>query len=114
MDRTVTPDEAAIVAWLLDHAPLGDVTAYRLRPVEDLRVVGGCDCGCASLNFRPDAWGAGAAIIADALAVYAERAGLILWGRAGEIVLLEVYDCDPGASHRFPQISNLRPFGDRR
>jgi hypothetical protein len=116
MDRPVTPEEAAVVAWLLDYAPVGDVTAYRLPPVEELRVVGGCDCGCASLDFQPHGWGAGAAIIADALAVYADgqQAGLILWGRAGEIVLLEVYDCDPGASHRFSQISNLRPFGDRR
>ena len=109
MERTVTPNEAAVVGWLLDHAPVGDVTAYRLQPVEGLRVVGGCECGCSSLDFQPNAWG-GATIIADAWAVYSDgqQAGLILWGRAGEIVLLEVYDCDPGASHRFPQIANLR------
>jgi hypothetical protein len=103
MERTVTPNEA-VVGWLLDQAPVGDVTAYRLQPVEELRVVGRCDCGCSSLDFRPGAWGAGAAIVADALAVYADgqQAGLILWGREGEIVSLEVHDCQPGSSHRFP------------
>ena len=109
MDRAIAPNEASVVRWLLDHAPVGDLTAYRIHPVELLRVVKGCDCGCSSLDFQPDAWG-GAAIIADALAVYSDgqQAGLILWGRAGEIVLLEIYDCHPLASHRFPEISNLR------
>ena len=32
MDRPITPKEAAIVQWLLDHAPVGDIAAYRLRP----------------------------------------------------------------------------------
>jgi hypothetical protein len=110
MERTVTSNEAAVVGWLLDHASVGDVTAYRLRTLEDLRVVGGCDCGCASLDFQADPSGAG--IIADALAVYSDgqQAGLILWGLNGEIASLEVYDCHPEASRRFPEVSNLRTF----
>jgi len=54
----------------------------------------------------------GAGNIADALAVYSDgqQAGLILWGRRDEIVSLEVYDCHPKASQRFPQISDLRIF----
>jgi hypothetical protein len=87
MDRAIAPNEAAVVRWLLDHAPVGDVTACRIHPVEELRVVKGCDCGCASLDFQPHAWGG-----------------------AGEIVLLEIYDCHPGASHGFPEISNLWSF----
>ncbi len=97
-----------------DQAPLGDVTAYQIHSVEDLRVAKGCDCGCSSLDFQPDAW-RDADIIADTFAVYSDgqQAGLILWGREGEIVLLEVYDCHPGASRRFPEISNLRTFEER-
>lgn len=108
MDRAITPHEAAVVRWLLDQAPVGDVSPFRISPVEKLRVLKGCGCGCASLDFRENAWG-GAAIIADAFAFYpdGQRAGLILWGREGEIVLLEIYDCDPGASHRFPEIADL-------
>jgi hypothetical protein len=111
MERRVTAHEAAVVQWLLDHAAMGDVSAYRLHPVKELRVLEGCRCGCSSLDFQPKAWG-GARIIADALAVYpdSQQAGLILWGREGQIVLLEVYDCHPGASHRFPQISDLRSY----
>lgn len=88
---------------------MGDVASYQIQPLEELRVLKGCDCGCSSLDFQLDAWG-GATIIADALAVYPDgkKAGLILWGRAGEIVLLEVHDWHPEASHRFPDISNLR------
>ena len=114
MERTVTPIEAAVVGWLLDRAPVGDVTAYRLQPSEGLRVVGGCDCGCSSLDFQSDG-ARGAGIIADALAVYSDgqQAGLILWGRGDQIVSLEVYDCDPEASHRFPRLSDLRTFEER-
>lgn len=113
MDRPVNPNEAAVVRWLLDHAPVGDVTTYQQRPVEELRVVGACDCGCSSLDFQPD--GPGAGIIADALALYSDgqEAGLILWGRKGEIVSLEVYDLDPEASRRIPEISSLRTFEER-
>ncbi len=109
MDRAIAPNEAAVVRWMLDFAAVGDVSAYRLHSIEDLRVLDGCDCGCSSLDFQPNAW-TGAGIIADALAVYADgqQAGLILWGRDGQIVLLEVYDCHPNSSHRFPEISNLR------
>jgi len=111
VDRAIAPNEAAVVQWLLDHAPVRDVSAYRTHPVEELRVIPGCQCGCSSLDFQPRAWG-GAQIIADALAVYSDgqQAGLILWGRAGQVVLLEIYDCHPGASHRFPELSDLRDY----
>jgi hypothetical protein len=111
-DRSITPTEAAVIRWLLDNAPIGDVAAYRELPVKKLRVVGGCDCGCSSLDFQPHAWGPGSAIIADAYAVYSDgkTAGLILWAREGEISSLEVYDCHPEASHRVPQVSDLRNF----
>jgi hypothetical protein len=109
MNRAIAPKEAAVIRWLLDHAPVGDVTAYRIQATNELRVGKGCDCGCASLDFQPDAWHS-ADIIADGVAVYSDgqQAGLILWGRQGAIVLLEIYDCHPGASRRFPELSDLR------
>jgi len=111
----MTPDEAAVVEWLLGHAAVGDVTEYRQTPAAGLRVVEkGCTCGCSSLDFAPRAWGGTdrAAIIADALAIYpdGQTAGPILWGGEGGIVLLEIYDCHPGASRRFPGIADLRSF----
>jgi len=108
MERAINPNEVKVVKWLLDHA-LIDVTAYRLRPVEQLRVVGGCVCGCTTLDFKPLQRQRGKKILADELAVYpdGQQAGLILWGHEGEIVMLEVYDFQPGSSRRFPDVSNL-------
>ncbi len=107
-DRQIAPHEAAVIGWLLDNAPVGDVTAYRIQTVEELRVIKRCDCGCFSLDFQPNAWG-GARIIADSWVVYSDgqRADLILWEREGKIVLLEIVDYDPRLPHRFPEISNL-------
>ena len=53
-------------------------------------------------------------MLADELAVYldGQRAGLMLWGREGKIVWLEVYDCEPGSSHRIPDVSNLCTWED--
>jgi hypothetical protein len=116
-DRAISPDEAAIVGWLLDHA-MRDVSAYRSHPIEELRVIGGCDCGCISMDFQPGGFGH-SVIVADEMAIYpdGQQAGLILWGRNGELTSLEVYDCHPGASHRMPEISDLctyEEYGRRR
>jgi hypothetical protein len=113
MDRDISPNEVEVVKWLLDHAS-ADVTAYRLQPVEQLRVVGGCGCGCTSLHFKPVEQLRGKKMLADELAIYpdGQRAGLILWGHEGAIVMLEVYDCQPRSSHRFPDVSNLCTWDD--
>jgi hypothetical protein len=106
MERAIRPSEIEILSWLLDHA-LQDVTPYRLHPLEELRVVKECGCGCASLYFSPTL--GNLRMLADELAVYpdGQRAGILLWGRDGEIVLLEVYDFEPESSHRVPDVSNL-------
>jgi hypothetical protein len=53
-------------------------------------------------------------MLADELAIYpdGQQAGLILWGLEGEIVMLEVYDSQPGSSHRVPDVSNLCTWED--
>ena len=112
IDRPISANEAAIIGWLLDNAPMVDVAPYRTRPPEELRVQSACDCGCISVGFQPQLYPRGARIIADALAVYpdGQQAGLILWGLDGSIVSLEVYDCHPDASHRMPGIVDLRTW----
>jgi hypothetical protein len=102
MDRAISPNEVKVVKWLLDHA-LVEVTAYRLQPLEHLRVVGGCTCGCTTLHFKPLELLRGKKMLADELAIYpnGQQAGLILWGLEGEIVMLEVYDSQPGSPIAF-------------
>ena len=111
MDRAISPNEVKVVQWLLDHA-LGDVRAYRLHPVEDLRVVEGCSCGCSSLYFSSKR--GSLQRLADEVALYpdGQTAGLMLWGRDGEIVWLEVYDFEPESSHRRPDVSHLCTWED--
>ena len=112
--RDISAHEAAIVEWLLDHAAMRDVSAYRSgRPVTAIRVIGGCDCGCASLVFESNATGGPNTILADGGALYLDKqqAGLILWGRTAEIVFLEVYEMHPVAD-RVPEIEDLRRYED--
>jgi hypothetical protein len=113
MERAISLNELKILNWLLDHA-LIDVTAYRLHPMEELRVVGRCPCGCASLYFEPEGQRGKVQMLADELAVYpdGQRAGLILWGGDGKVIWLEVYDCEPESSHRVPDVSNLCTWDD--
>ena len=108
MYRSISPNEVKVLSWLLDHARI-DVTAYRVRPLEELRVVGSCDCGCASLYLKPQEARGKLQMLADELAVYpdGQQAGLILWGREGEIAWLEVYDLQPESSHRALDASTL-------
>jgi hypothetical protein len=108
IDRPVTPEEVAILRWLLDNASVGDIAAYRMQKLEDLRVVEVCDCGCVSAMFESD--NRAVKMIADANANYpdGQQANLILWGKEGRITWLEVNDMHPNASHRMPAIADLR------
>ena len=113
MERAISPNEVEIVNWLLDHA-LVDVTDYRLDLVEELRVVGRCACGCASLYFEPEGQRGKVQMLADELAMYpdGQQAGLILWGCEDKIVWLEMYDFEPESSHRVPDVSKLYTWDD--
>jgi len=113
MPREITAHEAAIIAWLLDYAAIGDVTAYRTKRISEAQVVEPCGCGCcSSLVFRKGHPGP-KVMVADALAIYPDgkKAGLILWGYDDEIALLELYEMDPVAD-RVPEIADLCRWED--
>lgn len=67
--------------------------------VGDLRVVGGCECGCASVDFvitTPEH----RRTIADGLGILAngERVGVIVWGTPNAVTGLEIYDMSATAA----------------
>lgn len=109
MSRPISEQEAAVVTWLLANASVGDGANYRSVDISSLSVVGGCKCGCASIDFEADK---PARIIADGIAEYSDgkSAGLLLWGIESRITGLELYDLDPEASYRFPSPTDLRPW----
>jgi hypothetical protein len=113
VDRQITPPEAAVVRWLLDNSYIPEVSAYTRISTQSLRVVGECTCGCRSIDFSADT--AGGSILSDALAVYpdAQEAELILWGRDGQIIALEVVDHTDGTLGRWPELSSLRTWKAR-
>lgn len=110
--RGVTAAETAVIEWLLDHAAVCDVAPYRTTPVAGLSVTGGCRCVCGSLDFHTVSQGP-LTMLADALAIYpgGRRAGVILWGRQGEIATLELYGMD-AVPNRPPRVSDLRRWED--
>jgi hypothetical protein len=101
---------------MLQHAAVTGAPEVPPSTVDALVVVPGCDCGCASLDFREDK--TGERLLADAVATYAdgEMAGLMLWGRpaaqgdaAIELLWLEVYQMTEDGFERFPAIAELKP-----
>lgn len=76
----------------LRKAALSSIPNQMLRQVESLRVVGVCECGCASLYFRAPA--AGDARVADGLGSLpsGERVEILVWAPAGHLSSLELVD----------------------
>jgi len=112
MNRRISEAEAAIVGWLLEHpGPEEPMGPWSVAPT-DLAVVGGCDCGCRSIDFDGDP--SGVRPIRDATAVLPDgrQSGLILWGTSTRVHSLEVYDVDEDASHELPPVSGLRRWDE--
>ncbi|WP_433296909.1 hypothetical protein ACQP2F_39645 [Actinoplanes sp. CA-030573] len=83
--RLLHQDEQAIVTTLLNlHRPAAD---WLLPQIPDLRVVGGCSCGCPTVDFRDDA--DGLELIADARVAGTDGDAIFLFGHDGVIDRLE-------------------------
>ena len=111
-NRPISDRERAVVAWLLANAPVNAPLEHLLPRVPELRVVGRCDCGCASVDFEVDGQSGGSHPIADAYAASSTglKCGLILWGRDGAITGLEIYEMDLGTTRELPSIDKLRTW----
>ena len=114
ISRSATAEERELVVWLLRNAAtIGDVAAF-LDQASHLRVVGGCGCGCPSVDFKAGGQDAVASIIADAEGTSPEgvMVGVILWAKEGRISGLEVYPFADTGRFGLPRPENLKPaFG---
>lgn len=92
---------------MLDYARTPVGAEYAVDPTH-LRVVDEWASVC--VDFEKG--GPGRDIIADAVARWPDgaEAGVILWGYAGRIQGLEVYDHTLEASHRLPSVTQLYTY----
>jgi len=93
-DRPASELEVAITAWMLQHASqAGDLSD--LEPsLMGLRVVGGCSCGCPSIDFVAGGQAEGASPVANAHGTTSDgvEVGIILWERDAAVSALEFYE----------------------
>ena len=116
--RTISADEIEIVRWLLANGPMKDVSDYHAESLEGCEVVSTCPCGCASIDFvypgsTKTAGLRSTSIIAEAITRWPDgtQAGVMLWGNAGRLLGIELYEQDPVADP-FPTIESLRRWED--
>src|SRR5947209_2062243 len=109
-DRPISEHEAAIVEWMIRHDPNGRLL-HLASSIPQLRVVGRCGCGCASVDFECGGQGATGRPIANAEAQTPRGSvGLILWGREDAITGLEVYELSAAEPNPLPAVSELVPW----
>jgi len=110
MKRPITPEEAAIIQWLLVHPDPGEPASAAGLTVSELCVVATCDCGCRSVDFVLDR--TGERQVRDACSSFLDgvQGGVILWAIGDALAALEFYDLDEGASRRLPAVSELRTW----
>lgn len=91
--RLVRPAEVEVIRATLALARAGSVAPAVLSSLADLRVVGGCTCGCASVDFEIGRNWAGAPL-ANGVGRTGRGilVGIIVWGRTDAVTSLEIYN----------------------
>ena len=96
-NRTISDEEAECVRITLEKAATIPDAIALIPSIAHLRVVGGCECGCASVGFVKEQLGVSQPI-ADGTGKTAlgGGVGIIVWGANNLITALEVYDLGAG------------------
>jgi hypothetical protein len=96
--RPLTPEELALLNWLLEH---GLPEAKTFAPqVEKIRATPWCNCGCPSISLHVDqdaALGTSSnSVISDAVGLTPDgkKIGVLLFQKDGKLTLLESYLLD--------------------
>jgi phosphoglycerate dehydrogenase-like enzyme len=111
--RPLTQHEISVIRAAIARAAAMEVPVTLLDGLEELRVVGRCDCGCDSVDFvahdpqrpsRPIADGFGETPAGGTV-------GIIIWGTNDALTGIEVYDLGAGAEDiKLPVESSIRPW----
>jgi hypothetical protein len=100
MYRPISAAELEVVRAALAAGRPGIVDDDVVARLPELFVRGGCECGCASVDFTQRAPGGGSQplVSGHGVAPGGQQVGWILWGWRGAITGLEVYGLgdDPG------------------
>jgi hypothetical protein len=107
--RPLSERELELIEALLGGAGAGAVRY--LGQLEGARVVGGCGCGCPSIDLEVEGGGAEGAVspllTADGESPEGEPVGVILWVRGGFLSGLEVHPWNGSVSIRLPDPAAL-------
>lgn len=114
-NRPITDDEAACIRVTIERAPAIPEAAELLANIGNLHVIGGCDCGCASVDFEMES-PRQTQPIADATGKTSRGGdvGVIVWGTSKAITGLEVYDLGAGDNDlSLPELNSIVSWDHR-
>jgi len=112
-DRPLSDEERVLTRWILEHGTAEGVGF--LEQLDRARVVGGCPCGCASIDFAIDGSGE-APVGVHTLGEFVfgigedELFGVMVFSANGILSGLEVYGFGADAPKTLPKPSELRPM----
>lgn len=115
INRELSLEEQTLLKWLIENG-MPEAAAY-VAHIPSLRVVGGCECGCPTVDLALDGRRASLTgphhILADFLGTTPEgvSVGVILHARGDQISELEIYSLT-GTEAKFglPTIDSLHSF----
>jgi hypothetical protein len=111
-NREISAAEAACLRAALEHASVIPEATGLIGTISALRVVGRCDCGCASVDLVKDSTEQNKPI-ADGTGKTARGGdvGLIVWGTNQAITGLEIYDLGAGDDDlNLPELESIAFF----
>lgn len=97
--RAISPEERAVMLRAVQVGAVEGESVPSLDHLDSLQVVGKCECGCASVNFRHLRPGQFPSVVADATGETptGERVTVLVFASEGQFTSLEIvsYSDDP-------------------
>ena len=111
--RPIRDEEAAVIIAALKAAPTAADVERFASAVPSLRVVGRCECGCASVDFEVGGDPRESYRLADGIGTTRSggQVGVLVWACGDRLSGLEIYDLGAGDDDlNLPDPGTLAPF----